>query len=463
VALSGSDDATFAQSRLSPTALAGSLRAWLADHSDNSRAQRVAGTAFLIRVASAALIYLTQVLLARWMGTFEFGIYVYVWTWVLLVGSLVDFGLASSAQRFIPEYGERKQWALLRGFLSSSRLLTLAMATGMAGLGALGVWLCGAWISRYEVIPLYLACVSLPLFALTHMQEGIARSYNWVNLALQPPYIVRPLFLIAVMAGAHALGFASDATTAILSAVIATWATAIVQLCALNRRLARKVEPGPQAYEVRTWFATSIPIFMVEGFYSLLTYTDVLVLQQYVAPDQVAIYYGAAKTLALVAFVYYSVAHATAHKFTEYHVNGDRARLSAFIGDTIRWTFWPSLTATVLILLLGRPVLRLFGPQFVSGYHLMFILSLGLLARAAIGPVERLLNMVGEQRACALVYAAAFGLNLAACIVLIPRMGVDGAAIATAGGVVTESILLFWVTRVRLGLHVFIWRRVPQR
>ena len=25
------------------------------------------------------------------------------------------------------------------------------------------------------------------------------------------------------------------------------------------------------------------------------------------------------------------------------------------------------------------------------------------------------------------------------------------------------SLLLFWVTRVRLGLHVFIWRRVPQR
>jgi hypothetical protein len=31
------------------------VRAWLADHSDRSRAQRAAGTAFLIRVASAVL------------------------------------------------------------------------------------------------------------------------------------------------------------------------------------------------------------------------------------------------------------------------------------------------------------------------------------------------------------------------------------------------------------------------
>ena len=54
---------------------------------------------------------------------------------------------------------------------------------------------------------------------------------------------------------------------------------------------------------------------------------------------------------------------------------------------------------------MGRPLLSLFGPRFVDGYHLMFILAVGLMARAAVGPVERLLNMLGEQRACAAVYA----------------------------------------------------------
>ena len=155
------------------------------------------------------------------------------------------------------------------------------------------------------------------------------------------------------------------------------------------------------------WLATSLPIFMVEGFYFLLTYTDVLVLQQFRPPDEVAIYYAAAKTLALVAFVHYSVAAATAHKFTEYHVRGDRAQLAAFLSESIRWTFWPSLAATALILALGRPFLWLFGPRFVDGYSLMFILAAGPLARSAIGPIERLLNMVGEQRACAFVYAFA--------------------------------------------------------
>ena len=52
-------------------------------------------------------------MLARWMGSFEFGVYVYVWTWVLLLGGVVDFGLASSAQRFIPEYAGLKQLDLI--------------------------------------------------------------------------------------------------------------------------------------------------------------------------------------------------------------------------------------------------------------------------------------------------------------------------------------------------------------
>jgi O-antigen/teichoic acid export membrane protein len=148
-----------------------------------------------------------------------------------------------------------------------------------------------------------------------------------------------------------------------------------------------------------------------------------------------------------------------AHRFSEYHVNQDTDGLKTILADSIRWTFWASLAAAVVILAMGQPLLSLFGARFVDGYHLMFILTAGLMARAAVGPVERLLNMLGEQRACAMVYATAFILNLGLCIVLIPRLGVDGAAVATSTALIVESILLFLVTRRRLGLHVFVWGR----
>ena len=435
------------------------VRAWLADGSDRSLAQRTAGAAFLIRVGSAALLYLSQILLARWMGSFEFGVYVYVWTWVLLIGTLADFGLAIAAQRFIPEYTERKALDLLRGFLSGSCWLAFAIATAIAAAGALGVKLIEPWLSHYLVIPLYLACLTLPLYALENMLDGIARTYNWINLALLPPYIGRPLVLIIVMLAAHLAGMPANAATAMVAAVIATWLNAVVQLVMVSRRLKSTVAPGPKAYAVGAWFKTAIPIFMVGSFYLLLTYTDILVLELFRTPDEVAVYYAAAKTIALVAFVNFSVAAAATHKFTEYHVAGDHARLAAFLADAIKWTFWPSLVGTVLILALGKPFLWLFGEKFLDGYSLMFILAIGLLSRAAIGPVERLLNMLGEQRACATVYALAFALNLGLCFVLIPRLGVMGAAIATTCAMLTESVLLFVVTKRRLGMHVFVFGR----
>jgi O-antigen/teichoic acid export membrane protein len=454
VALTGSEGA-----RSSRVGLADGLarvRAWLADRSHTALAQRVAGTAFLIRMASAALLYVSHVLFARWMGTFEFGSYVYVWTWVLLIGGLFDLGLAQGAQRFIPEYAGREQFDRLRGFLAGSRWLVAAVATGGALLAAGVVLVTTPWLDHYLVLPLYLACLCLPSYALSGVLEGIGRSYNWFGVALAPPYILRPLLLLLAMAAAYMLGAPVNAESAMLAAAAATWLSTMLQLGLTHRRLARTVAPGPKSYEVGGWLKVSLPIFLVESFYLLLTYTDVLLLELLRSPHELAVYYAAAKTLALVAFVSFAVSAAVAHRFAEYHVAGDRARLEEILADSIRWTFWPSLGAIAVILALGLPLLRLFGKDFADGYPVMFVLAVGLSARAAIGPVERLLNMLGHQNVCAAIYALAFFINLAGCLLLIPYLGGIGAAAATSTALIVESILLFVVTKRRLGLHVFI-------
>jgi O-antigen/teichoic acid export membrane protein len=87
----------------------------------------------------------------------------------------------------------------------------------------------------------------------------------------------------------------------------------------------------------------------------------------------------------------------------------------------------------------------------------MFIIAVGLLARASVGPAERLLNMLGERKPCALVYAASFALNIGLCVVLIPWLGLAGAAIASSVALVFESTSLFIVAKYCLGLHCFIF------
>lgn len=457
MALTGSEIPDPVAAKFTPAWMIMTLRAWLSGDDHRTVAQRIAGTAFLIRIVSAALAYGTQVALARWMGSHEFGIFVYVWTWVMLIGGLADLGLASAAQRFIPEYSENGALAKLRGYLAGSRWMAFSIATATALLCALAIHLARGFLDDYTIVPLLLACVCLPVYGVMHVQDGIARSFNWVNLALVPAYIVRQLVVVMLMAAAWLAGAPTDAVSAVIIAAASIWLTALGQMLLLNRKLATRVESGTKEYDIKNWIALSIPMFAVDSLYSMLMYVDVLVLKQFRSPDEIAIYYAALKTLSLVAFVYFAVSAASAHRFAEYHVAGDRARLTAFLRDVVKWTFWPSLGATLLLLAAGWPMLWLFGKNFVSGYHLMFIFAIGMLARASIGPAERFLVMLGEQRACALIAALAFAVNLGLCLLLVPRFGIEGAAWSITTAFILESALLFLVAKQKLGFHIFVF------
>src|SRR6201995_3381401 len=120
-----------------------------------SLTRRLAGTIFIIRVLSAGMAYLSQILLARWMGGSDYGVYVYVWTWVLLLGSMMDFGISASAPKISPEYRAGGKQALLRGFLSGSRWMTFAISSVTSLLLAGLVRLLSPWLPSNEIVPLY--------------------------------------------------------------------------------------------------------------------------------------------------------------------------------------------------------------------------------------------------------------------------------------------------------------------
>lgn len=447
----------------SPAGIVARLKVLLGGSGEASVTRRLAATIFAIRVASAVMAYGAQILLARWMGTSDYGIYVYVWTWVLLLGSMMDFGISASAQKLIPEYRTHGQHAQLRGFLSGSRWLTFAASTVVALMLAGLVRLLSSWIDAASIVPLYIGCATLPAFVVANTQDGIARSHDWMRLGLMPQFIVRQTLIIGFTAGAFMLGFNLGATAAMLASFAAVWLAMLGQMIVLNRRLARHVEPGAKTYDVRGWLAVSLPILLVESFYLLLSYTDVLVLQQFRPSEEVGIYFAVVKTLALVSFIHYAMSATTAHRFAEYNAQGDKDRLSAYVTHAIQWTFWPSLAATLVLLAFGKPLLWLFGPQFVVGYDIMFVAAIGLVVRAAIGPVERLLNMLGHQHICALAYALAFLMNVALCLALVPHFGGHGAAAATSISLVFETVLLFVIVRRRLGLHVLAFgKRYPR-
>ena len=449
--------------RLLPPILAGRAKPWaerfdfiLGDKSINGVAQRMSLIAFSIRIVSAVIAFISQILLARWIGDFEYGIFVLVWTAAIIAGNLSCFGFHTTIIRFVPEYFASERFSDLRGLLLTGRIFAICSASLIALLGTLGVRYFSANIENYYIAPFYLGMLALPMIALGDTLDGTARANAWPIRALSPTYIIRPLLIMGAMIAALGLGYAPNAKTAIISALLATYATTLFQLVTVTYGVDQKLPVGPRNVHVLEWFGVSLPIFLVEGFLFLLTNADVLVVGHFMDPQHVAVYFATVKILALVHFVYFAVKAGVAQRYSQLIHSGDRSELASFARDSASWTFWPALFMGCVVLIIGRPLLGMFGDSFVAGYPLLFVLVAGILARSSVGPSESLLNMSGNQNLCAGLYALTLAFSLTLAFALIPLYGLWGAATAFASGMVFEAILLAAAVKMRLGFSISI-------
>ena len=135
-----------------------------------------------MRVTSAAILYLSQVVLARWMGGFEYGIYVFVWTWVLVLSGISHLGLPTAMIRLLPEYLQHGEHGLLRGLLLGGRVVAVLSGTAVACAALAFIWLIGERLNSHYVLPVVLALACVPLCALSDVQDGIGRGRGHGNV-----------------------------------------------------------------------------------------------------------------------------------------------------------------------------------------------------------------------------------------------------------------------------------------
>jgi O-antigen/teichoic acid export membrane protein len=113
---------------------------------------------------------------------------------------------------------------------------------------------------------------------------------------------------------------------------------------------------------------------------------------------------------------------------------------------------WPIYLALIAF---GPTLLAVFGRGFGGGEVVLVILSATMLLATAVGPVDVVLLMGGRSSWNLLNTVVSLGANLALNFVLTPRLGLAGAAIAFAVGILLNNLLplaqVWWL----LHLHPF--------
>src|SRR6218665_3607605 len=95
---------------------------------EKAAAQRMALTAFVIRVVSAAIALVSQIIQARSMGEFQYGIFVFVWVMVVLFGNLSCLAFHSTVIRFLPQYRAVGALDEIRGLTVTVRIFAMLSA-----------------------------------------------------------------------------------------------------------------------------------------------------------------------------------------------------------------------------------------------------------------------------------------------------------------------------------------------
>lgn len=98
-------------------------------------------------------------------------------------------------------------------------------------------------------------------------------------------------------------------------------------------------------------------------------------------------------------------------------------------------------------------MLAVFGPEFSASYLPMIILAVGQLLNVASGPVGTILSMSRQERFVGIGMSVSVICNILLNYLLIPRYGINGAAIATAVSVGIWNLLMVVFAKRILGVN----------
>ena len=303
-----------------------------------------------------------------------------------------------------------------------------------------------------------MACL-LPLTVVSETLVSATRGYGAILPTVVVDRLGRSLLQLAAVA--------VIAVTASLSGLVAAWAApwAIAALFAgwwlvrLQRRsAATSPEPADAGAEPGAWrdfWGFTAPRALTSIVQLALQRLDIVLLTVLAGPAQAAIYTAATRFLVVGQFANQALANVVEPRIGHLLTLDDRSAALTVYQTATSWLVLLTWPFYLLVASGADGLLDLFGKGYDAGVPVVLVLTATMLVASAIGMVDVVLIMAGRTRWNLGNALTALALNVVLDVLLIPVLGLLGAAIGWAAAILLKNLLPLVQVWRALGLHPF--------
>jgi O-antigen/teichoic acid export membrane protein len=422
--------------------------------------QGVLGGAAL-RALSISLGIIVAIVLARTLGPHGYGIYALALSIVTLLAIPLQMGLPPLLVREVAQYQQAQRWGLLRGLLAWTFRFSMFVSIVVGVVAASVAWVVRGSQEQLELVTFLWAILLVSLLGIIGIQAAALVGLRRVVVGHIPDICARAGFLVLLMLAVQLVAELTPQSAMALNTIAAVVALGIGALL-LWRALPSVMRQAAPEYGSSAWLRSLLPLCLTGGMHTILTQIDAVMLGLFGNAEDVGIYRAAAQAALLAGLPLIFMGTALAADIARLHAVGDSVALQRLMAWSGRLVLGVTAAVVLILVLVGDAILvTVFGEQFRPGYPVLALLSVGHLFGAALGPVALLLNMTGHERDTAYGSAIAAVVSIALNSMLIPFLGMVGAAVATTSAVVVWNIVLSRMVWRRLALHAINLPRAP--
>lgn len=386
-------------------------------------------TAFVARFASAILGFLTLLTASRLLGTYEYGIYVFLFAIGSGLGLVAVLG---QHNLLLKHYRMDAGSGAANGVLVRHNVVWLGLALAfLLASGAVVVVAERSLPDPYD--RLHLAFAFAAVFAVSEYLQNFFRIQRRFALALLPREIVwrgGSALLLWLGALAGVLHGATEAMVLVLALFVAATAFQLVHLVRLHGSDLRPGGAMAAPAERAVWRSQSLYFTANNGVHALSLYLETVIVGAVLGMEEAAFYFVALRYATLLLLPVAAIDTVGLPMAAARIQAADWSGLQRLVARLSLASFLISVTGALGMLVVGPYALALFKPDFVAHLDVLLVLCLSSVATAFFGPGVSLLMIGGGERFLLVNNAVLFAIYGLLLCGLADVLGMLGVAVA---------------------------------